>query len=89
MRILEKVPNFLIWGILVLLIVLGLAAVSAWGRTRAQTMAASTNRLLFAVVLLLFAIVFKLVSTGMDVVVLLIGLAGVGVGWYGISTEPH
>ena len=44
-------------------------------------MAAFTNRLLFAVVILLFAIVFKLVSTGMDVVVLVLGLGGLGVGW--------
>lgn len=82
-------PAFVIWALLALLVVLGFAAISAWGRARGHTMAAATNRLLFAVVILLFAIVFKLVSTGMDVVVLVIGLVGLGVGWYGISAEPH
>jgi hypothetical protein len=40
-------------------------------------------------VILLFAIVFKLVSSGMDVVVLAIGLVGLAVGWYGVSAEPR
>jgi hypothetical protein len=79
----------LLLGILAFFVVLGFVLITAWGRTRTQTMASSTNRLLFAVVILLFALVFKLVSTGMDVVVLVIGLVGVGVGWYGISIEPQ
>jgi len=83
------VPFFVTWVVLVLAVVLGFAAISAWGRTRTQTMAASTNRLLFAVVIMLFSIVFKLVSSSMDVVVLVIGLAGLGAGWYGISAEPR
>ena len=52
-------------------------------------MAESTNRILFAIVILLFALVLKQVSTGMDIVVLLIGLAGLGAGWYDLSAEPH
>lgn len=78
-----------IWGILALLVVLGFAAIAAWGRATRLTLAASTNRLLFAIVILLFSIVFKRVSTGMDVVVLILGLVGLGMGWYGISAESH
>ena len=80
--------TFELWGLLAFFVVLSLVLIAAWGRTRTQTMASSTNRLLFAVVIILFALLFKLVSTGMDVVVLVIGLVGVGVGWYGISIEP-
>ena len=82
-------PFYVIWGSLVLLVVLGLVAIATWGQNRTQTMASSTNRLLFAVVVMLFALLFKLISTGMDVVVLFIGLVGVGVGWYGINIEPQ
>ncbi len=52
-------------------------------------MTASTHRILFAVVIMPFAIVFKLVSSGMDLAVLAIGLVGLGVGWYGVSAEPR
>ena len=52
-------------------------------------MQASTNRLLFAIAILLFAVVFKLVSNGMDMFVLIIALVGLGVGWYGILLEPR
>ena len=82
-------PFFVTRLILALVVVLGLAAISAWGRSRAQTMTASTHRILFAVVIMLFAIVFKLVSSGMDLAVLAIGLVGLGVGWYGVSAEPR
>jgi hypothetical protein len=80
---------FVIWSLLVVFVVLGFVAIATWGQNRTQTMASSTNRLLFAVVIMLFALLFKLVSTGLDVVVLAIGLVGVGVGWYGISIEPR
>jgi hypothetical protein len=83
------VPFYAIWGFLVLFVVLGLLAIAALGRNRPKTMASATNRLLFAVVIMLFALLFKLISTGMDVAVLAIGLVGVGVGWYGINIEPQ
>lgn len=70
------------------MVVFGFVAIAAWGRSWTQTMATSTNRLLFAVVIMFFALVFKLVSTDLDVVVRIIGVVGVGVGWYGISIEP-
>ncbi len=83
-------PLFIIaWYVLFLAVVLAFAAVAARGRRRTLTTAESTNRLLFAIVIMLFAVVFKLVSSGMDVVVLVIGLAGLGVGWYGISAGPR
>ena len=37
----------------------------------------------------LFALLFKLVLPGTDLVVLVIGLIGLGVGWYGINIEPQ
>jgi hypothetical protein len=83
------VPFYEIWGSLVLLLVLGFVVIAAWGRNRTQTVANSTNRLLFAVVIMLFAFLFKLISTGTDLIVLAIGLVGVGVGWYGINIEPQ
>ncbi len=52
-------------------------------------MAACTNRILFAIIILLFAVVFKLVSNGMDIVAFIMALVGLGVGWYGISAEPR
>lgn len=80
------------WGTLVplaLLVVGGFVVIAAWGRNRTRTMATSTNRLLFALVIMLFALLFKLVLTGKDVVALIIGIMGVAVGWYGLSVEPH
>jgi len=50
-------------------------------------MPASTNRILFAIVILLFAVVFKLVSSGMDMAVFVIALAGLIVGWWGIMSD--
>lgn len=50
---------------------------------------ASRNRLLFAVVILLFAAVFKLVSSGLDVLVLLIALFGLGFGWSALFAEDR
>jgi len=83
------VPFFVTWLIMALVVLLAFVAIAAWGRSKTQTMAASTNRLLFAVVIMLFAIVFKLVSAGMNLAVLAIGLVGLGVGWYGVNAEPH
>ena len=51
-------------------------------------MAASTNYVLFAVVIMLFALVLKLVSN-LDLFVLIIALLGLGVGLYGVTREPH
>lgn len=48
-------------------------------------MSTSTNRILFAIVILLFALVLKLITSGVDLIVLLIALAGLGVGWYGLA----
>ena len=44
-------------------------------------MTESTNCILFAIVIMLFAIVFALVSTGWGV---MIGLVGLGFGAYGL-----
>jgi hypothetical protein len=72
-----------------LLVCLVFVAIYVWSRGRAATTTAITHRLLFAVVILLFAIVFKLVSRGQDALVLIIALVGLGVGWYGMSAEPR
>lgn len=72
-----------------LLLCLLTIAVFASRRRREIPMQASTNRLLFAIAILLFAVVFKLVSNGMDMFVLIIALVGLGVGWYGILLEPR
>jgi hypothetical protein len=51
---------------------------------------ASTNRLLFAIVVLLFAFVLKLVTSSIDLIVFIIALAGLGIGFYGINmNEPR
>ena len=47
-------------------------------------MAESTNRILFAIVIMLFAIVFALISTGWGFVVMVIALVGLGFGLYGL-----
>ena len=52
-------------------------------------MAQSTNRILFGIAILLFALVLKLVSSGVDLLVFAVALTGLGVGWYGIRTEPR
>ncbi len=79
------------WVVLLLAVVLVFRAIAARARRGTLTTAESMNRLLFAIVIMLFAIVFKLafVSSGTDFVVLVIGLAGLGVGWYGISAGPR
>jgi len=88
-------PGFVSYPLAFVLVALIFVAIARWGRRsmrgsgRENTMAASTNRILFAIVIMLFAVVVKLVSSGLDIVVLIIALAGLGVGWYGISTEPH
>lgn len=79
----------LYFPIAVLLFVVGFAAIGIWGHSRTRTMAACTNRILFAIVILLFAVVVKVVSSSMDWLVFIIATAGLGVGWYGISAEPH
>jgi hypothetical protein len=45
-------------------------------------MTESTNCILFAIVIMLFAIAFALASTGLGVLVVLIGLVGLGFGFY-------
>lgn len=82
-------PGFVSYLIAVLLLAVVFTAISFWGRSRPRTMTTCTNRILFAIIILLFAVVFKLVSSGMDIVVLIIALVGLGVGWYGISAEPR
>ena len=77
------------WVVLFLAVVVVFRAIAARARRRTLTTAGSRNWLLFAVVIMLFAIVFKLISSGMDLVVLVVGLAGLGVGWYGISAGPR
>lgn len=47
-------------------------------------MAESTNRILFAIVILLFALVLKLISNGIDIVVFVIALVGLLIGWWGV-----
>ena len=47
-------------------------------------MAESTNRILFAIVIMLFAIVFALISTGLGFLIVLIALVGLGFGLYGL-----
>jgi hypothetical protein len=58
------------------------------GKWRSE-MVASTNRILFAIVVLLFALVLKLVSTGGDLLIFAIALFGLGFGWYGVMKEPR
>lgn len=82
-------PGFILYAIGALLIVLTLAAVVVWGRRSTGAAATSTNRILFAIVIMLFALVDKEVSSGMDGVGLLIGLVGLGIGVYGVSTESR
>jgi uncharacterized membrane protein YjjP (DUF1212 family) len=48
-------------------------------------MAASTNRVLFSIAILLFALIFKLISSGLDIIVLAIAFAGLVVGWWGVT----
>lgn len=60
-------------------------ALAARKRQGEVTATATTNRLLFAILLMLFAIVLKLVSNGMDGFVLAIGLLALAVGWFGLS----
>lgn len=85
----NAMPGFVSYVLAFLLVCLIFLAIFAWNRRRTSTMTASTNRLLFAIVILLFAGVFKLISSGLDIVVLVIALVGLGVGWYGISSKPH
>ena len=59
-----------------------------WSCERTYPVAASTNYVLFAIVIMLFAIVFKLVSN-LNLFVLIIALVGLGVGLYGVTREPH
>jgi len=59
-----------------------------WSCDRTHSVAASTNYVLFAVVIMLFALVLKLVSN-LDLFVLIIALLGLGVGLYGVTREPH
>ena len=47
-------------------------------------MTESTNCILFAIVIMLFAIVFALASTGSGYFVVIIGLVGLGFGIYGL-----
>lgn len=80
----------LVVGVFVgLLVYLVAGALRLRARSRPSTMAEATNRLLFALVILLFALVVKLVLSGLDVLVLLIAVGGLGVGWYGLSAAPH
>lgn len=82
-------PGFVKIILALLLIALVFVAIAVWGRRRTSTMAACTNRLLFAIAILQFAVVIKLVSSGLDIFVLLTAVMGLGVGWYGISAEPR
>ena len=87
--------TIVLWGrplsllVFAALLALVVAPIFLWGRSRASTAAASTNSILFAIVILLFAVVLKLVSSGMDVVVFFVALVGLGIGCYGISSAPH
>jgi hypothetical protein len=47
-------------------------------------MAESTNCILFAIVIMLFAMVFALVSTGWGFLIMIIALVGLGFGLYGV-----
>ena len=52
----------------------------------------STNRILFAIVVLLFALVLRFVTNSLDLFVILIALAGLVIGINGIvndANEPH
>ena len=51
-------------------------------------MQAATNRLLFAIVVLLFAVVLKLVSNGIDLIVFLVAAVGLAIGWFAVSASP-
>jgi hypothetical protein len=62
-------------------------ALAKWGIGKAPSVETGRIRLLFAIVLLLFAIVFKLVSTGIDWMALLIAGVGLVVGWSGVRAE--
>jgi Flp pilus assembly protein TadB len=60
------------------------------GSRKAIRVSSSTNHLLFAIVVLLFALVLKLVSSGIDIVVFVIAFAGLAFSWYAvIRKEPH
>ena len=52
-------------------------------------MQAATNRLLFAIVVLLFAVVLKLVSNGIDLLVFIVALAGLAIGWFAVIAPPE
>ena len=71
----------------ILLLVLGaiFIAVAYWARRTTFSAQTATHRLLFSIVVLLFAIVFKLVSNGLDALVFLIALVGLGTGWFALS----
>lgn len=47
-------------------------------------MAESTNCILFAIVIMLFAISLALVSSGLGLIVVLVALVGLGFGVYGL-----
>jgi hypothetical protein len=47
-------------------------------------MAESTNCILFALVIMLFAIILALVSSGLNFIVVCIALVGLGFGVYGL-----
>lgn len=83
------IPGILLYVVPFLLLCLFSITVFASGHRRASTKETGMKILLFAIVIMLFAIVLKLVSSGMDVFVFIVALVGLGVGWYGVSSEPR
>ncbi len=54
---------------------------------KAPSVEVGRNRLLFAIVILLFAILFTLVSSGIDWMAFIIGVVGLVVGWSGATAD--
>jgi hypothetical protein len=56
---------------------------------RTRVMTKSTNILLFAIVVMLFAIVFHFVSTGIDWLTFIIAIIGVAIGLIGLFWDDR
>jgi hypothetical protein len=59
----------------------------SWKKGKDCPRADSTNRILFGILIVLFGLVLKLVSSGVDLLVFFVALAGLGVGATGMLPE--
>ncbi|HZC04045.1 MAG TPA: hypothetical protein VE338_00235 [Ktedonobacterales bacterium] len=80
-------PGFVLSLLFFLLLAGVFLTLLIWGIGKAPSVDVGRNRLLFAIVILLFAILFKLVSSGIDWMAFIIAVVGLVVGWSGVRAE--